>query len=114
MSKTPGKGLSAYEKARLLEAPIRIEPLLGHYDVLRQAAASHDAGSVLSMLERLQQSLNFEANAMFAWRLSQLYAHIRSCVEKQDFQEACRIADELYCMWQHAGAMLDQQNPDLK
>ncbi|MEQ9822830.1 MAG: hypothetical protein ABQ298_00425 [Puniceicoccaceae bacterium] len=107
MSKAPHNGLSAYQNARKLESSVRLENLLAHYDGLRQAAARHDRMKVEAMVLRLEQSLQFEANPVFAWRLTQLYGHIRSAVKREDFQEACRVADELYCMWQHASALME-------
>ncbi len=92
--------VKAYERAKKLEDPHKGERLLACYDSVRRAAAMHDAGAVLEVLQLLEHSLNFEANPVFAWRLLQLYKHIRSCVEKQEFQEACRVADELHTMWQ--------------
>ncbi len=100
MAKHPHQKVTAYERAKKLENPDPGERLLKCYDTIRRSAAAHDTGSVLEVVTLLENSLNFEANALLALKLRQLYTHIRKCVEIENFHEACRIADELHSMWQ--------------
>lgn len=100
MPTNPKNRVKAYQKAKQLEQPSKGERLLKYYETIRQAAARHDRGTVLELIRMLESSLNFEANPMFAWRLTKLYGHMKSCTENQDFFEVSRIADELHAMWQ--------------
>lgn len=98
--------LKVYQQARQHEEIEKVERLLKYYDRIRQAAAKHDAGTVLELIRVLENSLNFEAAPVLCWRLQKLYRHIRQCVEAEDFREACRVADQLHAMWQQGAATL--------
>jgi len=100
MPGNPKQRVKAYEHAKKLEDPQNGERLLVCYDRIRQSAAKHDAGSVLEVVKLLEQSLNYQANPLFAWRLQKLYNYIRECINKENFPEACRVANELFLMWQ--------------
>ena len=100
--------LKAYKQARQLEEvdKAKAEKLLKYYDSIRVAAAKHDAATVNELLSVLENSLNYEVAPVLCWRLQKLYLHIRQCVQAGDFREACRVADQLYAMWQQGAATL--------
>ena len=98
----PAKSLQAYGQASKLEEPEAAVQLLDVYDRLRKAAAAHEGGVVVELTHLLEISLDFEAHAVFALRLQQLYAIIRASVEQGAFDQASHIADELHTMWQQA------------
>ena len=107
--KTRNKQVEAYRNAHQLSPSKQGERLLKCYDELRKASARHDSTTAIELVKLLETSLKPEHNPYLSWNLMKLYGLIRTAIQTEQFAEACRIADELYVMWEQGIAAHEQR-----